>query len=145
MKNSIRKFGNINIVMLLITICAVVISSFKMKETSLMQPENPELIRDRATAKKMYGDFLTKYPLTAFGERGGSISKATLEALLSKMTDDGDTKVYYIFGRTAETKNCIMLFNNPAFNDPTRTPSYMSAAPYCPDDCNASLMQYLTE
>ena len=107
--------------------------------------ENPEQIRDRAAAKKLYADFLTQYTSEVFAEHGGSISKATLESLLSKMTNDADTKVLYMFGRTAETKNCIMLFNNPAYNDINRTPAYMSAAPYCPNDCDSPSMPYLTQ
>ncbi len=149
MKNNSSKLKTTARLLLFITAVAVTsltISSFKPSEKIITPGEGDgETIRDRAAAKQMYGDFLRQYPEATFAEHGGSISKATLEALLSKMTNEADTKVLYIFGRTADNKNCIMLFNNPAYNDLSRTPAYRTAAPYCPNDCDAALMQYLTE
>ncbi len=145
MKNIVKKINGIKPATLLVTnivLCAALVLSFTSGYRIAPGSEG-ETIPDQAAAKKLLRDFTTRYSAEDFYEHGGQISKATLQGLLSKMTDQNDKKVFYIFGRTAAAKNCIMLFNDPAFNDPNTTTKYMSAAPYCPDDCDQALMRYL--
>ena len=143
---------NINKLLLIanVILCGVIISSFTMREKSIDKTiiapgGNEGNVADRSAAQKLYGDFTRQYTAEAFPQHGGQISKTVLQNLLSKMTNANDTKVFYIFSRTADEKNCIMLFNDPAYNDINTAAKYVTSAPFCPDDCNQAVMQFVGE
>lgn len=126
------------------SVSLLVLTAFSNKKKPLPAGAESGIIETRQEAKELYSNFGKKYPETEFAQRGGIISKATLTALLSAMRDAKDVNVYYYFGRSADEKNLIMLFNDPAYSDPSNTPKFKTVAPYCPPECNAALQNYLT-
>lgn len=122
----------------------IVLTAFNSKKNPAPGGAESGIIENRQEAKDLYANFGRTYPEAEFAQRGGVISKATLTALLSAMRDGKDVNVYYYFGRTPDDKNMLMLFNDPAYNDPANSPKYKTVAPYCPPECNTTLQQYLT-
>lgn len=142
-----NKLSNLSKFLVVFTLGAfvslIVLTSFGNKKNSA-PGSGSGIIETRQEAKDLYANFGRKYPETEFAQRGGVISKETLTALLNAMRDAKDVNVYYYFGRTADEKNLIMLFNDPAYSDPENSPKYKTVVPYCPPDCNTALQQYLT-
>lgn len=124
------------------SISMLVLTAFNKKSPN--PGSEPGTIENRQEAKDLYRNFDQQYPEATFAQRAGVIPKTTLAALLTAMRDAKDVNVYYYFGRTGDGKNMIMLFNDPAYNDPESSPKYKTVAPYCPTECNAALQQYLT-
>lgn len=145
--NPMNKLSNLGKLLAVFTLGAtvslIVLTSFSNKKNSAPGSESG-IIETRKEAKELYANFVRVYPETEFAQRGGVISKSTLTALLSAMHDAKDVNVYYYFGRTADEKNMLMLFNDPAYSDPANAPKYKTVAPYCPPECNTALQQYLT-
>ena len=130
------------------SISLLVFTSFKNdngteKPLPQTQAATSTLIADRAEAKALYANFLRLNP--KFTQQGATISKVTLVALLSKMTDVKDSVIYYYSGANTLNQNVIMLFNDPAYNPLNDSPKYKTIAPFCPLTCNKILNDYLTQ
>lgn len=102
---------------------------------------NP-IIATKTEAQALYSNFKRINP--KFTQQGGTLTKTTLQSLLSKMNGDGDTTIYYYFGANPKSENVIMLFSDPAFHPLNDTPKYKSITPFCPPTCNKDLVNYLT-
>jgi hypothetical protein len=145
----LKIFSSASVSAICISICILLLQSFKSGTSG--SPGDPvcpafkeeELMRNREDVKKLYNNFIARYPENDFKEHGGSLSKGVICNLLSKMRDDKDTMVYYLFGRTDNGDNLIMLFNDPAYNDLDNTSKFRSCPPYCPPNCNTTLMEYV--
>lgn len=159
MKNLFKKFPgqttilkvtrSICVSALCLSLCIVLLQSFKSVPPPIpggmncpLVSEN-ETLRNQEEVKKMYKNFKDKYGAANFNQYGGSLSKAVICNLLSKMQDPNDTLVYYLFGRNDTGENLIMLFNNPRQSPLETSPKFHSAPPYCPPTCSTELMNYV--
>jgi hypothetical protein len=153
MKNNLNFWKLLSVVATFSCISMFALTAFKTKtesagtayEKQLVPGEgNSPIISDRAEAKQLYGNFSREYSTEVFPQRGGTISKSTLATLYNAMKNPNDTLVYYYFGRSNDEKNLLMFFNDPAYNDLSKTDKFKTVAPYCPPECNAQLNAYLT-
>jgi hypothetical protein len=109
------------------------------------QSENPELLRSRQDAKTLHNNYKTKYGTSA-KETGGTISLASLEALVAQMHANQTTEVVYRFGRTASGttgKNMLMFFNVTATIEELEGLSKFQSINLCPTNCSQVVDDYI--